>query len=563
MSFMKVFARHLSVAVACVTMFAGLSAQEPAVDPGATSRFYVTFRGVRLGSEIVTVTRADGAFTISARGQLGPPIDLITNTFQMVYSNDWQPRTLKIEAALRNQTLVVSTTFGLTTAISDVVQGTQKGSASHDITPRAVVLPPSYIGAYEILAARLPGFRVGSSFPVYVAPDGEISGTLNRVTPRRIVMPGQTTDIKEFDITLMRAGAPTSVLIWVDDRNRLAKVVFGDQGYAAIREDISTVMAREEKVHNAGDSDSFIPAAGFSLAATITEPAKPETAKPDQAKMPAVVLVGSQGRQDRDETLYGVSIFGQLAGELAKAGYLTVRYDKRGIGQSGGRPEHAGIEEYSEDVRAIVTWLRKRKDVDANRVFVVSHGDGSAIAMTLAGMDKSVRGIALIGAPGLTGRETVLAQQQAVLARLGGSSADRDARLMMQRRIIDASITGKGWDSIPVDVRRQADTEWFRTWLLFDPAVAMKKVDQPFMVVQGSLDKETPVAWADRLEQLARTRKGSAGAATTKVIVPGVNHLLLPAKTGEPDEYDTLPTQTISPDAVKAITDWLNSIKRQ
>jgi pimeloyl-ACP methyl ester carboxylesterase len=533
-------------------MLAGLSAQEQAGD-SATSRFYVTFRGVRLGSEIVTVTRESGAFTISSRGQLGPPIDLVTNTFQMVYSTDWQPRTLKIEAALRNQTLVVSTTFGLTTAISDVIQGTQKGSVSHELTPRSVVLPPSYIGAYEVLAARLPGFKAGASFPVYVAPDGEITATLNRVTPRRIVMPDRTTDVREFDITLMRPGAPTTVLIWVDDRNRLAKVIFGDQGYAAIREDIGSVMAREEKVHNDGDSDSFIPAAGFSLAATATQPAKP------QAKMPAVVLVGSQGRQDRDETLYGVSIFGQLAGRLAEAGYLVVRYDKRGVGQSGGRPEHAGIEEYASDTRAIVTWLRKRKDIDTNRVFVVSHGDGSAIAMTLAGMEKGVRGIALLGAPGLTGREIVLAQQQALLAKLGGSAADRDARIMMQRRIIDAAITGKGWETIPVDVRRQADTQWFRTWLLFDPAVAMKKIDQPFLVVQGSLDRETPVAYADRLEQLAKARKGSAGAATQKVIVPGVNHLLLPAKTGEIDEYDSLPAQAISPDVVKAIVDWLNS----
>jgi fermentation-respiration switch protein FrsA (DUF1100 family) len=179
--------------------------------------------------------------------------------------------------------------------------------------------------------------------------------------------------------------------------------------------------------------------------------------------------------------------------------------------------------------------------------------------MTLAGMEKGVRGIALLGAPGLTGREIVLAQQQALLAKLGGSAADRDARIMMQRRIIDAAITGKGWETIPVDVRRQADTQWFRTWLLFDPAVAMKKIDQPFLVVQGSLDRETPVAYADRLEQLAKARKGSAGAGTQKVIVPGVNHLLLPAKTGEIDEYDSLPAQAISPDVVKAIVDWLNS----
>ena len=516
----------------------------------------MTFRGVRIGSEIVTVSRESGAFTISARGSIGAPIDIITNSFQMVYSTDWQPRTLRIEAAFRGQTLFVSTTFGLTTAISDVVQGTAKTSVSHDITPRSIVLPPSYIGAYEVLAARLPGFRAGSSFPVYVAPEGEITATLNKITPRRITSPESVTDVLEYDLTLMRPTAPMSVVVWVDNRNRLAKVVFGDQGYAAIREDISTVMSREERIHNSGDSETFIPASGFSLAATITTPDKP------QPKMPAVILIGSQGRQDRDETLYGVSIFGQLAGKLAEAGYLVVRYDKRGVGQSGGRPEHAGIEEFSDDAAAIVTWLKKRKDIDNGRIFVITHGDGSALGLTLAGAGNDVRGLALLAAPGLTGRETVLAQQQALLTRLGGSPADREARMVMQQRIIDAAVTGKGWDTLPTEIRRQADTEWFRTWLLFDPAAAMKKVNQPLLIVTGALDRETPVANADRLDQLGHARKGAAGIATQKVIVPGVNHLLLPAKTGEPDEYDSLPAQTIAPEVVTAIVTWLNQIKK-
>src|SRR4030095_15043892 len=129
-------------------------------------------------------------------------------------------------------------------------------------------------------------------------------------------------------------------------------------------------------------------------------------------------------------------------------------------------------------------------------------------------------------------------------------------------RIIDSAIAGKGWEPLPPDIRRQAETEWFRTWLLFDPAVAMKKVDQPLLILHGSLDKETPVANADRLEQLGKARKGSAGVATRKVIVTGVNHLLLQANTGEPDEYDSLPTQTISPGVVTAIVEWLNQIKK-
>jgi pimeloyl-ACP methyl ester carboxylesterase len=475
----------------------------------------------------------------------------------MVYSIDWQPRKLTIEAALRGQTLLIATTFGLTTAISDVAQGTNRGSVSHDVTPRTIVLPPSYIGAYEVLAARLPAFQMGASFPVYIATEGEVMATLNRVTPRRIVSPDGVTDLREYDLTLARPGAPMSVAVSVDDRGRLAKVVFGEQGFTAIREDVGGVMSREERIRNPGDSDVYVPVTGFSLAATITTPAKPA------ARMPAVVLVGSQGRQDRDETQYGVSIFGQLAGKLAEAGYFVVRYDKRGVGQSGGRPEHAGVEEYAGDVTDIVTWLRRRKDIDANRISLISHGDGSAVVLTAANKEGRIRDVVLLAAPGLTGRETVLAQQQALLARLGGSITDREARVAMQMRIIDAAITGKGWDSIPPDVRRQADSEWYRTWLLFDPAAAIRKMDQPILVLHGSLDRETPPAWGDRLEQYAKARKGPAGTASIKVLVPGINHLLLPAKTGEPDEYDSLPAQTISPDVIAPVIDFLNQPRKK
>ena len=44
---------------------------------------------------------------------------------------------------------------------------------------------------------------------------------------------------------------------------------------------------------------------------------------------------------------------------------------------------------------------------------------------------------------------------------------------------------------------------------------------------------------------------------TRKVIVPGMNHILLNARTGDPDEYDELADQTISASAVEAIVAWL------
>jgi pimeloyl-ACP methyl ester carboxylesterase len=551
-SIIKALARHLSVGLLGFTTMAAPWGAPQAQEPGATSRFFVTFRGVRIGSETVTVTRGDGAVTISARGQIAPPIDLVTTKFEMIYSADWQPRKLTIEGAMRNQTLMLATSFGLTTAISDVTQGSTRGSTSHDISPRTIVLPPSFFAAYEVLAARLPSFQVGARFPVFIAPEGEIGGVLNKVTPRRIVNPSGTTDLREYSVTLDRPGMPMTVLVSVDSRNRLAKVIFGEQGYAAIREDISTVMSREVKVHNPGDSDTFIPATGFSLAATVTAP------QPAPARMPAVVLVGSQGSQDRDETRYGISIFGQMAGRLAEAGYFVVRYDKRGIGQSGGRPEHAGVLEYADDVVSIVKWLKARKDIDPKRIVLLSHGDGDSVVLTAAAKSKDVRGVALVGGSGMTGRETVLAQQKLVLDRLNSPASEREAQLAMERRVIDAVITGKGWELVPPDIRHQSDTAWFKTWLLFDPAVALKTAAQPLLIVHGELDREIPASNADLLERLGTARKASATTTTHKTIVPGVNHLLLAAKTGDPDEYDSLPEQTISPAIVAALVTWLN-----
>jgi fermentation-respiration switch protein FrsA (DUF1100 family) len=130
----------------------------------------------------------------------------------------------------------------------------------------------------------------------------------------------------------------------------------------------------------------------------------------------------------------------------------------------------------------------------------------------------------------------------------------------LQRRVIDAVITGKGWETIPADVRRQADTAWFKTWLLFNPSVAMKNVNQPLLILHGALDRERLASNADRLAALGTERKHAPASATTKVIVPSVNHLLLTATTGEPDEYDSLPEQTIPDTVVSPLVDWLKKV---
>ena len=85
-------------------------------------------------------------------------------------------------------------------------------------------------------------------------------------------------------------------------------------------------------------------------------------------------------RSDRSRRAspFGIPILGQIADALADAGYIVVRYDKRGIGQSGGRAESATLADYADDVRAAVKLLAERKDVDPKRIAVVGHSEGGS-----------------------------------------------------------------------------------------------------------------------------------------------------------------------------------------
>ncbi|MEO7190474.1 MAG: alpha/beta fold hydrolase [Vicinamibacterales bacterium] len=522
-------------------------------DSTGPATFLVLVRGTRVGTQSVAVSRSGSGWLVSGTGRLAPPVDLVTNKFEVSYGSDWQPQQLTVQGSLRGQPLAIAATFGLTTASTDVVQGLQHGSLSHQMAPRSVILSGNFFGGYEVLALRLETATPGTRVPAYLAPDGEVSITVDRITPRRVSIGTTTLELREFLLTVNVPGGTMPLELWVDSRSRLARLVMPASSLVVLREDLATVMAREEHVRSAGDEDVFIPANGFSLGGTLS---KPSNAAP---RLPAVILVSSPGPQDRDLTVFGVSIFGQLANALADAGFAVVRYDGRGVGRSGGRTENAALAEYAEDVLHVVGWLRKRRDIDPERIAVVGYSEGAPVALTAAGREKRIKGVVLVAAPGRTGREVTLEQQQHVLSRLNIPESEKASRTSLQTRIIDAAVTGN-WEGMPRELRDQADSPWFKGWLLFDPATAIAKLEQPLLLVHGTVDREIPAAHSERLETLARARRKAPEAATRRVLVTGVNHLLIPADTGEVDEYATLPDRNLSRDLVASIATWLRAL---
>jgi fermentation-respiration switch protein FrsA (DUF1100 family) len=111
------------------------------------------------------------------------------------------------------------------------------------------------------------------------------------------------------------------------------------------------------------------------------------------------------------------------------------------------------------------------------------------------------------------------------------------------------------WEGVPDEVRFQADSPWFRSFLAFDPARVMRDVRQPVLILQGALDTQVKPYHAERLAELARQRRRDGGVEV--VTVPGVNHLLVTARTGEVAEYASLAGRDVATAATSALALWL------
>ena len=279
-----------------------------------------------------------------------------------------------------------------TQAVTDVDTGGQKTQKTDAVDPSAVlVLPNSFFGPFEAVAARLKTAGAGTEIPAY----------------------GGTTSFR------IRVGESSSHQIQTTAR---------------------LIAARRTAV------TLLLPGALLDA-----DPAQPSTAG---ARLPAVVLVGGSGPTDRDGLVFGIPVLGQIADGLADAGFVVLRYDKRGVGQSGGRAESAGLTDYAEDVRAAVKMLADRKDVDPKRIAVIGHSEGGAVALIAASKDKRIAAVALLASNGVPGTDLILAQQQHALDRLKLGDEERQAKVDLQKRIDEAVLTGKGWDQISPEVRR-------------------------------------------------------------------------------------------------------------
>jgi pimeloyl-ACP methyl ester carboxylesterase len=539
-----------------VLLAAPAAAQQPqrAPQPAEGTTGYTVFvRGQPIGREDVTVQRnAAGATTIVSQTRLGPPVNLVTRRAEVRYRPDGTADAVFIDAVLNGAVIDLTTTFANGVATTEGTEAGQPLNKTDTVSPQAVALPNLMFGVFEAVGRRFLKAEPGAEVQAYVVPQAEITIRLKGVTSQRMQTGTSTFTVRRFDLIFVQPAprAEYSVALSVDEQGGLVSVNLPAQGIDVVRDDVSSPTARTLTYSNPGDEPVTIPATGFNLGATLTRPAKAGA-----ARLPVVILLAGSAVTDRDGVALGVPTLGQLAGALADAGFMALRYDKRGYGQSGGRAESATLSDHADDARSAFSWLRDRKDVDTNRIAVLGHSEGAWVAMLLASRERRIAAVVSIAAPSSTGSELVLEQQRYVLEQSKVPDEERAEKVALQQRINAAVISGRGWEGIPEDLRRQADTPWFQSLLTFDPVRAVRNVRQPLLFVHGELDRQVPVAHVDRLAEIAK--KEARSRSIEVVTVRGVNHLLVPAVTGHVSEYSSLEDRTVSKDVTTAVTSFL------
>jgi uncharacterized protein len=149
----------------------------------------------------------------------------------------------------------------------------------------------------------------------------------------------------------------------------------------------------------------------------------------DQAPAPAVVMGHS--------VVMVKEALGPHAEHLARAGFVVLAVDYRTVGSSEGQPRCQWIPQWQvEDLRAGVSYLRGRPEVDADRIGLWGHSTAAGVAIVAGALDRRVRCVA--------GQNPSLLDAWAALERSRGRARLGAMRAMLEQDFERRLETGEG-----------------------------------------------------------------------------------------------------------------------
>jgi alpha-beta hydrolase superfamily lysophospholipase len=231
---------------------------------------------------------------------------------------------------------------------------------------------------------------------------------------------------------------------------------------------------------------------------------------------PIVTMIAGSGPTDRDgnSTLLpvGTGYLRQLAHALAGQGIASLRYDKRGVGDS----VHPGLREL--DLRfghmvddAVELSARLNEDGRFGPLVLLGHSEGALIA-PLAAQAANARAVVSVAGAGMRASELLRLQMQ------GRLPADLEAPALAALAALEA---GRTVSDAPEDLAllfRPAVQPYLISWFRYDPAEVLEDLPLPVLLVQGAADAQIAMANVQRLQ--------AARPDARLLVIEGMDHQL-------------------------------------
>jgi alpha-beta hydrolase superfamily lysophospholipase len=316
----------------------------------------------------------------------------------------------------------------------------------------------------------------------------------------------------------------------------------------------------------------------ITLAGTLTIPSTGRDA-------PAVILVSGTGPMDRDVTFVGHTLFRVTARGLARAGIASLRFDKRGVGESEGDFSSARPEDFVADVMGATDFLVDGEGFTREHTGLLGHSEGGFVALTaaskmqrvpfcvilasplLSGTDNFIRSLALL-ARGSLNRDTEYDQFVSDLAALLETARSEEALEQDPRALeIAARLAPRVFNertAVILGSTSMSGAEFLKllsspcleTCLSWDPSRVVPLLTCPVLVVYASKDVQAParenlVAAHALLRRLRKTNWEILEMAD-------MNHAFQRCTTGMPDEYESI-DHVMAGEVLNEVSAWINS----
>ncbi|MBM7542244.1 alpha/beta hydrolase family protein [Amphibacillus cookii] len=308
--------------------------------------------------------------------------------------------------------------------------------------------------------------------------------------------------------------------------------------------------------------------------------------------VPCVILISGSGPQTRDQHVAGHKIFKDISDRLASNGIAVLRFDDRGVGDSEGVFETAGLLDFRNDVIAAIDYLTHYRRDTIHSIGVLGHSLGGLVAPMVENIaDGRVAFVISLAGPGMRGSE-IYREQHLLIAKEQGM-ADTELELMDEtnRKICELVINineekalMQAFKDIMLSEHRDKtffkrkfsqlrarllfivskkqinlyNHPWFKDWLMLEPEKYWSNVRCPTLVVNGQLDVQCPAKNVDLIK--AYIESGGNREASVKLFSDH-NHLFQRVKDRDRDmlNYKKIKS-SISNEATDYITSWIRHL---